>query len=367
MASHLNTFTISFADKTPAEWYSFSKAHLSHCNEEWERKIWSFVKDWNDNTVSHITVHTSGSTGTPKTITHNKKWILQSALNTINALELKCDYVALLCLPADKIGGMMMLVRAMALGMKLICIKPTSDPFKDIEQDIKVNFAAFTPMQLVHALETNEGLNRVESIEKIIIGGSDLPIKLLETIKTLKNDVFATYGMTETISHIALRRLTSPAETYYTALPGVTLQIDHRGCLVITAPAIGVKDLVTNDVVNLITPVQFEWKGRWDNVINTGGLKISAEAFEKEWQKEITIPFFVSGIPNELTGEQVVLVMEASTLSVVELEKIKSLIMHKSPKNTRPRLLLLANPFVYNNGKLLRKETLNRVHQKIVL
>jgi O-succinylbenzoic acid--CoA ligase len=248
-------FLVPFSSLTDSEILREANVKLKEDLSEWEREIWQFIRDWFHPDVASIKVFTSGSTGPPKEIEHSKGAMLNSTRLTCDALRLKRGNHVLLCLPASKISGMMIIVRCIWARMDMYCIKPSTSPISAIPEEEKFDFGSFTPMQLFEITEDIKKRRRIERIEKIIIGGDDIPPVLLETIRTMKNEAYATFGMTETISHIALRRLNGgKAESHFTTMPGIKVSIDERSCLVIEAPELGVRHLVTNDVVYLVSP-----------------------------------------------------------------------------------------------------------------
>ncbi|MFN8298588.1 MAG: AMP-binding protein [Chitinophagales bacterium] len=355
-------FTIDFALLSDEQLRSLCAQKLLQDLSSWELKIWSFLAQWLDPDVPGITVHTSGSTSAPRPFTHTKASMQASAGATCRFLAITEGKTALLALPADKIGGMMMVVRSWLYKLRLICIAPSANPCKDLPMDAKVDFAAFTPMQIVPAIESYNLYKRAEAIGVILLGGSDVPHGLEHWIKSMTNRVYATFGMTETVSHIALKKLNPPeADAHFRLVPGVDISTDERGCLQITAPALALHNLQTNDVVRLTGPDSFDWLGRYDNVINTGGLKVYPEVLESELKDAVLVPFFIAGVPDGVTGEKVVMVIERDTITEKELDLTRNYLQQLN-KTTRPRQLLIVPRFVKTEtGKIKRKESLARV------
>jgi o-succinylbenzoate---CoA ligase len=294
--------------------------------------------------------------------------MLNSSRLTCDALDLKKGNKVLLCLPARKISGMMIIVRSIWARMDLFCIRPSAQPMKEIPDTARFDFASFTPMQLIDITANAKQRARVERISKIIIGGDEMPPVLSETLRVMKNQAYATFGMTETVSHIALRRLnTKSAADCFTTLPGIKVSTDERTCLVIEAPELGVRHLVTNDVVNLLSPTQFCWLGRKDNLINSGGIKIFPEQIEEQLKATVGLPFFITGIPSARSGQDVAIVVESKTISLVEANDLKKQ-FGKLSKLQCPKAILTIPHFERTeNGKIKRRESLKKVVQKISL
>jgi O-succinylbenzoic acid--CoA ligase len=215
-------------------------------------------------------------------------------------------------------------------------------------------------MQFAEILKSDEAFQLASRIDKIILGGEDVRPAILKKIQLMKNEVYLTFGMTETISHIALRRLNgSNATSYYRTLPGIIVQADENKNLVIGAPLLGQAHLRTNDAVQVLSDNEFEWLGRTDNVVNTGGVKIHPEEVEKQLAHAIDRPYFIGGIPDNETGEKLVLMIEAEKLSAEEQERIKAVVVQLE-KLHRPKVIFLLPEFKRTGtGKIIRKENLN--------
>lgn len=339
------------------DWNSFHKSfrinntHFSSVNEllnyskEVGNNFFLFLEEW-FNQDDFIVVKTSGSTGKPKEIKLQKKQVINSAKATGDFFDLPNNTTALLCLPVSYIAGKLMLIRALVLGWKLDVVEPSSSPLKEIRQEY--DFSAFAPMQLENSLE------KLNLIKKLIVGGGAVSSSLKDKIKNHSTEVFATYGMTETITHIAVKKLNNSKiqPSFYQTLPNVKLFRDDRNCLVIKAPKVSNKTIFTNDVVQLISSNQFEWLGRFDNVINSGGIKLQPEVIENKLAIIITNRFFVAGIKDDLLGEKLVLFVEGkdkeidfSKTTLTKFEKPKQIIFIPKFEETA-------------SGKIQRKNTL---------
>ncbi|GHC62599.1 AMP-binding protein [Ulvibacter litoralis] len=275
---------------------------LQEEGEDFEVSIGQFIQKWLNNKDS-IKVKTSGSTGKPKKIKILKKNMINSAKATGAYFDLGEKTSALLCLSAEYIGGKMMLVRAMTLGWNLHVVAPVKDALTQYDNDY--DFVAMVPYQLYHSLDD------LKKVKKMIVGGGAVSEELIEQIKDVPTEVFATYGMTETISHIAVKRLNGPNKSdRYTALPNVNFTTDGRECLAIYAPDIIDDIVITNDLVDLKSDTEFVWLGRYDNVINSGGVKIHPEKVEAKLNTFISLPFIIASEEDEQLGQRVILIIE---------------------------------------------------------
>ncbi len=295
------------------------------------QEVASFLSDWT-NENDFIIVQTSGSTGKPKNITLQKQYMINSALATGEYFNVQEKTKALLCLSANYIAGKMMLVRAMILGWDLRLVPPNASPLKGITEAF--DFCAMVPLQVENSI------TQLHQIKQVIIGGAPISTPLFLKIQQLKTKCFATYGMTETITHIAVRKMKSitdvnleAIESYYQVLPNVKITQDDRSCLVIDAPKVSGTTIVTNDVVSLISETQFKWLGRFDNVINSGGVKLFPEQIEEKLSKIISNRFFISSIADEKLGQKLVLFIESEMkLNVDEKLLVKVLSKYEIPK-----------------------------------
>lgn len=273
-----------------------------------EAETFSFIKSWLSGKQT-FTLKTSGSTGTPKEITLTRNQLQQSAQRTIKALHLSSDNTALVCLDTKYIAGKMMLVRALETNMQIVAVEPSSNPLKNISA--RPDFGAFVPLQLAEIFTDEDSVNKLNQFKSIIIGGASISATLLEKIKTLSCAVYATYGMTETVSHIALQKLNGEhAQDYFEVLSDIAISVDERDCLVVQLPDFS-EPVITNDVVNLIDNNSFKILGRYDNIINSGGIKLLPETIEKKLSPLLTNQsFFITSIRDERLGEKLVLIIE---------------------------------------------------------
>ncbi len=266
-----------------------------------------FLTEWHNNSPT-LVVHTSGSTGIPKAITVSKQQMLNSARMTCDFLGLQPDDKALLCMPVRYIAGKMMVVRALYAGLDLLVREPSGHPMADISEQIR--FAAMTPMQVYNSLQEPDERERLMLVETLIIGGGAISASLEKELQLFPNRVFSTYGMTETLSHIALRRLNgSNGSLYYKPLPGVKVWLSDEQTLCIDAPEVCTEVLQTNDIAELKPNGEFRILGRKDNIINSGGVKIQIESVEERLHSLISANFAITAVPDDKFGELVVLLI----------------------------------------------------------
>ena len=311
-----------------------------------------FLEAWH-NASPYISVKTSGSTGEPKLMHVEKRRMLNSARITCDFLGLKSGDTALLCMSLDYIAGKMMVVRALERGLRLIVQAPDGHPMASTHN---VDFAAMVPIQVWNTLQVAEEKERLRQIHHLIIGGGAIDEKMAEELKSFPNAVWSTYGMTETLSHIALRRLSGPqASDWYTPFDSVKVSLSEEDCLIIDAPEVCAEQLVTNDIAELSQDAsgiqRFRILGRKDNVICSGGIKIQAEEVERELKPYLKCPYLISKRPDEKFGECVVL------LTVGSVEEAREVCERVLTKYHQPRLYLhVAHIPLTETGKPARRQ-----------
>ena len=324
--------------------YSFIKE-----GEDYERAIGDFLMDWIKPNPT-IQLKTSGSTGVPKIISYHKQAMVNSAIATGNHFNVKIGDSALHCLNADFIAGKMMLVRAMILGLEIDLVSPLGNVLRHSAK--QYDFAAMVPIQVEQAFED---LNRVKTL---LIGGTPSSTSLKNRLKSKKTNCFETYGMTETLTHIASREIHGDSSAF-TSLPGVNLSTDQRNCLVIDVPYLNEDKIITNDLVELLANDKFKLKGRVDNVINSGGIKVIPEEIEEKLSTHISESFFVAGVPDDHLGEKVILVIEGVSKNNIEATIQNDTLLGKYEK---PKIIRFVTSFKRTpNGKIQRKATLERL------
>ena len=288
-----------------------------------------FLAEWHNDSPT-VLVHTSGSTGKPKPMWVEKRRMEASARMTCDFLGLREGDTALLCLPLDYIAGKMVVVRSLVRGLRLVCVEPSGEPLGTETE--RIDFAAMVPMQVWNSLRVPEQRERLMRIRQLIVGGGAIDDALSRELVGLPNQIWSTYGMTETLSHIALRRLNGPeASEWYTPFEGVTLSQTAEGCLVIDVPAVYDGQLITNDIAELANDGRFKILGRKDNVICSGGLKIQAEEVERLLSAHLREPFIITKRRDEKFGEVVVLLAEGDTAAA------KTICEQVLPKYWQPR------------------------------
>ena len=299
-----------------------------------------FLSEWN-NDSDRVLVHTNGSTGKPKPMMVEKKRMLNSARITCDFLGLKPGDSALLCMSLDYIAGKMVVVRSIERHLHLISVPPSGHPLKDVDEEI--TFAAMVPMQVYNTLQVPEERERLSRIRHLIIGGGAIDAALEQELQSLPGDIaiWSTYGMTETLSHIALRRINGdePSE-WYQPFDSVRISQTEEGCLVIDAPQVCAETLVTNDIVeiepyiyNKVEKLRFRIKGRKDNVICSGGIKIQIEEVETLLKPHLEKPFMLAKKKDEKFGEIAVLLTEDEDIKKVEAT-VRRLLSDESEKSS---------------------------------
>lgn len=332
-----------------------------------------FLDEWN-NDSERVLVHTSGSTGAPKPLWVDKRRMEASARITCDFLGLKEGDTALLCMPLDYIAGKMMVVRSLVRKLKLIVVEPTGHPLSNTtphQLPRELTFAAMVPMQVYNSLQVPEERERLRLIKHLIIGGGAIDDALARELEDFPNYVWSTYGMTETLSHIALRRLNgAEASEWYTPFDNVRISQSEDGCLVIDAPEVCAERLVTNDIVE-ISQGRFRVVGRKDNVICSGGIKIQAEEVERALKPYLHVPFMITKRKDSKFGEIVVMMVECrgerkeeSGERIEESLKtcLQRLCREHLPKYWQPRDFVFVEKIpMTETGKIARKECQCRI------
>lgn len=299
---------------------------LMSTGEEQNIDIAQFFQSWFDED-DYIRLQSSGSTGTPKIIKVKKQAMVASSLRTIVFFELRAGDSALLCLSVKYIAGKMMLVRALVGQLNLLIGDVSSHALQKINRSVE--FAAMVPMQLHTILSEDE--HSLERVKKLIVGGGSVHPSLTAQLAGLNTEVWETYGMTETVSHIALRQLTVGNEPF-TLLPGIHIDVDERGCLIILPSDITSEKLLTNDLVELVSDRQFRLLGRYDNIINTGAVKLVPEVIEAKLKPVISADFVISWKKDEVLGQKIVLVIEADAPICMDELDLSGLSKYELPK-----------------------------------
>lgn len=315
----------------------------------WLPELILFLKDWFSG-CNQFMVHTSGSTGEPKPIMVSRQALIASAQRTIRFFNLKPQQSVLLCLPIGFIAGKMMIVRALVGGLNLIPVEPSGFPLQTVTN--LVDFAAFTPMQMMNELSRTVDSKR-HLLRKVIIGGGVVSSGLDNLLKEQTFEAWETYGMTETLTHVALRKIngTNPQNSFF-PLPGIEISADDRGCLVISNPEFLDVKVVTNDFADIFSDGSFRITGRWDNVINSGGVKIQPEKIEAALAHIYSGEIYASSVSNDLLGNQLVLVVNKQ---LENSQLLFSMLEDKLPRYLMPASLYVVNEFPKTvSGKINR-------------
>lgn len=317
--------------------YSFIKE-----GDDFEKPVGDFLLDW-FNEKPYIDMLTSGSTGIPKTIRVAKQAMVRSALATGDYFDLIPGNKVLNCLPVKYVAGKMMFVRSFILGLEMEFVAPTSHPLQ--KNELKFDFAAMVPLQ------AQNSISELGCIKKLIVGGAKINAHLEQQLLALPNtQCYETFGMTEAVSHIAAKKIGQKA---FTVLPHVSIETDVRNCLIIHAPDVSEKSIITNDLVEIIKKNQFIFLGRLDNVVNSGGIKLIPEQIEAKMSKSFKNRFFVIGIPDESLGEKLILVIEGKKYDV------DNGIFDVLDKYEKPKDIVFVAKFAETpNGKVVRKKSI---------
>lgn len=328
---------------------------LTKEGEAFEREYGEFLLDWLDQSED-IWVKTSGSTGAPKNWKVKKEHFLASARLTGEVFELFPGRRTLLGIPGSFIAGKMMFVRALVLGLDLLVVRPSKNPLK--KTGGRFSFVAMTPYQLSHSLED------ISRVETILVGGAPIAKSQVQQLDGHRGRVVASYGMTETLTHVALREVHPKFEPSFQALPGVHFTTDDRDCLCIQADYLGLESLQTEDLVELIDSEHFIWKGRLDRVINSGGIKLFPEQIEDKLDALIPYRYFIGSMEHNHLGRQVVLFIESEEVPVNLLEEIQNLADFE--KAEKPKRIHWFSQFEeLHSGKVDRLKTQNKTPDQV--
>ena len=325
------------------EIFNLDKAILDEIDPE-IHKLLSFWKS----RENRISVFTSGSTGSPKKVNIYKNQMIASAKNTLGYFEIKDNSTFLSCLPVKYIGGKMILIRAILSKSKIVLCKPSINPINEL--DTEIDFIALTPLQLNSFLEKKKMFKK---IKLAIIGGGLISKNLISKIQNLTTNCFQTYGMTETISHIALRNLKNCTDkTPYKCLQDVEVRANNKNQLIINSKVLEIENLLTNDKVKILNNKEFLFLNRTDNIINSGGLKINPEEVENKILKSLgDNNFFVDKIKNDKFGEEIILIALKKIKINLLIDSIKLL----KDKKVQPKKIYIVDKFIFNDNQKIDK------------
>ncbi|TVR82543.1 MAG: hypothetical protein EA412_01430 [Chitinophagaceae bacterium] len=352
------------------DFYNFSNAEIrvwlrrEPFAEEYMLEYSAFINKWLDKNVQSFVFETSGTTGKPKEITFTREQLANSAKRSADVFNLKEGDLTLLPLPATYVAGRMMMVRAAINKQRVLFVQPDANPLKDLPEEIKISFAPFVPYQLEGILSDPHSTAVFEKIHTVIIGGAPLSEDMTERLSLFKNNIFATFGMTETLTHIALRRIAPETQSLYTLLPQVKIGVNNDNCLKIKDELLDTPWIQTNDIVELSGNQAFNWIARKDNVINSGGIKVFPEIIESALSKKVLFPFFIAGIKDKKLGEKVVFIGKTDNVSRAYLDALQKIFSTSLKKYEQPKEVFLLKEFVYNaNKKVDRKATIELIGQ----
>ncbi|WP_226388999.1 AMP-binding protein [Penaeicola halotolerans] len=353
---HLNQRTYTFKD-------ILEQKYLQPGLNDFELHALGFAHDWLSG-KQVFNLQTSGSTGSPKHFEASRTQMALSAQLTGQALGFDPSWKVLNCLNTAYIAGKMMMVRAFEWDMELHIIEPGINPFDLIADDHQYDFTALVPMQLQAIIQKPRTLAKLEDMKAVLIGGAPLDQDTEDKLQSINTPIYLTYGMTETVSHIALRRLNGPkASSAFEVFDEIKIGTDDRGCLTISSALTDHELLVTNDLVELLDSRRFHWLGRADFVINSGGVKIQPEQVEKEISKVLTSlqiknRYFIWAKDDPQFGQKVVLILERDPLDANLEGKLLSLAKEKLPPYHAPKEILYRPSFVMTaTGKIQRKQS----------
>ncbi len=317
-------------DNTPSRMQALFRQQYG--KDSFHSALADLLAEWFDSS-ERLNVQTSGSTGVPKVLSVEKRRMINSAMMTVSFLNLKADDTALLCMPLRYIAGKMVVVRALVAGLNLIPVTPCGHPLKGLEN--APVFAAMIPMQVFNSLSVHDEKVLLTRITHLIIGGGAIDVQMEEELKDFPNAVWSTYGMTETLSHIAMRRLNgSEASHWYTPFSHVKITLSESGTLVINAPDVSEETLLTNDIAEIDSEGHFRIIGRRDNTINTGGVKVQTEEIEAALRPHLSHPFMITSVPDPKFGERIVLLVQDTIYPEEMEEAFSALPPYWRPKQT---------------------------------
>lgn len=318
--------------------------------EDYLLEFWSMIQKLLDD-KTYIEVQSSGSTGKPKIIQLDKKKLIASAQMTCNFFQLKDKHTALLCLSTKHIGGLMMIVRAFYSGMNLMVQKASANPLLNIQE--KINFIALVPYQVQTCLAQNP--EKLRNIDLVLIGGGAIQKQLEEEIDQNKIKAYSSFGMTESISHFAVREIGK--EEYYQCLEDIEIELSKRATLILHAPHLLDEKLETNDLVEIVGKDKFIWLGRSDFAIESGGLKMHPEQIERVLEKHFKERILISSIPSVEFNNELILIIEG------EKRAIDEKIFNALNAYERPKKIFFLDAFVESNAKINRIKTREKLMQ----
>lgn len=342
------TVTILSKKYTKQDLFTIANSKSYDATIPWVDSFFSFIRQWFQDTPT-ILVQSSGSTGNPKIIELQKKDMIASAARTISTFDIPTESTMLLCMDCKYIGAMMMVVRAIVNKSHLVVVSPADLSSTEI-QAYTFDFVAMVPLQLDHLLQQKFPVDT--HFKTIIIGGGSLSNSLKSNIaeQVHQAKIFETFGMTETISHIAFKPYN---ETYFRLIPQVEIKLNEKECMMLRDGLIDSSWMETNDIIELDkNQTSFRFVGRYDFIINSGGIKMNPEKIESLLSTSINCNILCIGIPDEKLGEQLILLIEGEPF------ELDSAIFETLPRYEKPKQIRFMAHFAYlPNQKPDRKKT----------
>lgn len=324
----------------------------------WERDFWQFIEKWLDSGDFMIT-QSSGTTGEAKEITLHKASMRASANMTCDFFKLSQGDSILLCLPAKFISGQMVIVRALERGLNLLTVEPTASPLGAVPPTTRIDFCSMVPFQAENSTKEKSQHDILKGIKKLLLGGGPISSRQEQLFAAMPIEVYQSYGMTETCSHVAIRKVDGENKQVFHALPNVSFQQSEDGRLIINAPMLLPQPLLTNDVVALQASDCFSWVGRADNIINSGGVKHNPELLEAKISACMQHDFFIATKPDSTLGQSIILILESEPLSNIDEEALRTQLQNCLSSKEMPRKIYYLPKFSRtDNGKIRRKSTL---------
>lgn len=325
---------------------------------EFEKETITFIQHWLSGQL-HFQFQTSGSTGKPKRVVFTRNQLQLSALRSIDTFKLKSGQTNFACMNTAFVAGIMMLVRAMIGKLNLVIESPVANPLATIDNSISIDFCAISPIQAKTILD--ETPHKLDQVKTLLIGGAEINTRLEKQLQEVKTNIYHSYAMTETLTHVALRKVNGKVKSdIYHAMRGVSFLTDDRGCLIVNDKVLGIESLITNDKVEFVDKKSFKWIGRYDNVINSGGIKIQVNEIEEEIQRffadlGIRNVFSILSLPDEKLNNKLILLIEQNEKEIDE-KNILILLKKSLPKYHNPKAIKQVQElYLTKSGKIDRK------------
>lgn len=331
-----------------------------------EKEVISFLLDWRSGKDT-FDLQSSGTTGEPKSITLHKDQMIASAESTLNYLNISSGSKALLCLDPRYIAGKMVIVRSLIGNLELYGFNPTANPISEKIIGRSIDLASFVPYQIVEIINNSHSFSNFQSIKNVIIGGAGISPELEKKLRPLNNKIYHSFGMTETVSHIALKRLSGEDHSkHFKVLPGIEIRTDNRGCLTVKGKITRGETIITNDLVQIKSNNEFIWEGRFDHIINSGGIKININSLEIKIRAvlesiDLNNNFFIDHVPDEKLGEMIVMMLESGD-NEIDLAVMKGVLKKQLTKFEMPKKIYIIEKFsLIDSGKVDRKGMIKQI------